>query len=263
MDPFSLIASHNSETINIGCSEVPRPVERRKWTTKEDVVLISAWLNTSKDPIVSTDQKAGAFWKRIEEYFNASPQLVGSVPRPWGQCKQRWGRVNEQVNRFVGSHETALREQASGTNENDVMKAAHDIFLNDYKVKFTMEHCWRELRFDQKWRSNVLSKEGAKEKRKDPVEDVGEEEDVRPPGIKAAKRKKHGKEAAFDKIETILAEKKYIAKQKLLERLLGRKVETLSDEEVAVAGGGCVWRWMRVEVDPCSVCLYYEARVVV
>ncbi|XP_056852830.1 glutathione S-transferase T3-like [Raphanus sativus] len=234
MDPFSLIASQSSETIDIGCSEVPKPVERRKWTTKEDVVLISAWLNTSKDPIVSTDQKAGAFWKRIEEYFNASPQLVGSVPRPWGQCKQRLGRVNEQVNRFVGSHETALREQASGTNENDVMKAAHDIFLNDYKVKFTMEHCWRELRFDQKWRSNVLSKEGAKEKRKDPVEEVGEEEDVRPPGIKAAKRKKHGKEAAFDKIETILAEKKNISKQKVLERLLGRKVETLSDEEVCL-----------------------------
>ncbi|XP_056862352.1 uncharacterized protein LOC130510036 [Raphanus sativus] len=81
MDPFSLIASHSSETIDIRCSEVPKPVERRKWTTKEDVVLISAWLNTSKDPIVSTDQKAEAFWKRIEEYFNASPQLVGSVSR--------------------------------------------------------------------------------------------------------------------------------------------------------------------------------------
>ena len=42
--------------------------ERRKWSPKEDLILIGAWLNTSKDPIVSNEQKAGAFWKRIVEY---------------------------------------------------------------------------------------------------------------------------------------------------------------------------------------------------
>ncbi|KAF2558912.1 hypothetical protein F2Q68_00016002 [Brassica cretica] len=119
---------------DLGCSEVPKPASKRKWTTKEDVVLISAWLNTSKDPIVSNEQKAAKFWKRIEEYVNASPLLIGSVPREWSQCKQRWGRVNEQVCKFVGSHEAALKEQPNGQNENDVMKSAHDIFFNDYHV---------------------------------------------------------------------------------------------------------------------------------
>ncbi|KAL0741590.1 hypothetical protein Bca4012_083103 [Brassica carinata] len=33
-------------------SEVPTVKERRKWSTKEDLILIGAWLNTSKDPIV-------------------------------------------------------------------------------------------------------------------------------------------------------------------------------------------------------------------
>ena len=102
--------------------------------------------------------------------------------------------MNEQVCKFVGSHEAALKEQASGQNENDVMKAAHDIFFNDYHVKFSLEHCWRELRFDQKWRSHSLSKDGAKEKRKEHAEEVPAEEDVRPPRVKAskaAKRKKH------------------------------------------------------------------------
>ncbi|KAF3588646.1 hypothetical protein F2Q69_00029848 [Brassica cretica] len=143
MDPFflnspglvNLLASQSSQTIDLGCSEVPKPASKRKWTTKEDVVQISAWLNTSKDPIVSNEQKAAKFWKRIEEYVNASPLLIGSVPREWSQCKQRWGRVNEQVCKSVGSHEAALKEQPSGQNENDVMKAAHDIFFNDYHLE--------------------------------------------------------------------------------------------------------------------------------
>ncbi|KAG2315518.1 hypothetical protein Bca52824_018640 [Brassica carinata] len=53
------------------------PGERRKYSPKEDRILFGAWLNTSKDPIVGNEQKALAFWKRIVEYYNASPQLVG------------------------------------------------------------------------------------------------------------------------------------------------------------------------------------------
>ena len=51
--------------------------ERRKWSPTEDLVLISAWLNTSKDPVVGNEQKAIAFWKRIAAYFGSSPKLAG------------------------------------------------------------------------------------------------------------------------------------------------------------------------------------------
>ncbi|XP_013634091.1 PREDICTED: glutathione S-transferase T3-like [Brassica oleracea var. oleracea] len=238
----NLLASQSSPPKDVDSAEavgnspgLVKPLERRKWVVKEDLVLISAWLNTSKDPIVANEQKAGAFWKRIEEYFNSSPQLIGAVPREWSQCKQRWGRVNEQVCKFVGCVKFALKEQTSGQNENDVMKAAHDIFLNDFNVKFALEHCWRELRFDQKWRSHALSKDGGKEKRKEACpEVVADDEKVRPPGVKAskaAKRKKHGNEAAYDQIETMLALKNNISKQKILDRLIGKNEETLSDQE--------------------------------
>ncbi|XP_013669002.1 glutathione S-transferase T3-like [Brassica napus] len=223
----NLLNSQSCQPIDVESSEVPRfsiqrsedpkPVERRKQTPKEDILLISAWLNTSKDPIVSNEQKAGAFWKRIEKYFNSIPQLSGV-------CK------------FVGSYEAALKEQASGQNENDVMKAAHDIFLNDYQAKFSLEHAWRELRFDQKWRSNCLSRDGVKDKRKEAAGMVPDEEEVRPPGVKACKtvkRKKHGKETAFDQLHSMLVVKENIGKQKLLDRLLARK-DTLSDIEVSL-----------------------------
>ena len=103
----NLLSPQSSQTIDLASAEMPRfssqqsdvpkPVERKRWTAQEDIVLISAWFNTSKDPIVSNQQKAGSFWKRIEEYFNASAKLSGFAEREWGQCKQRWGRVNEQV----------------------------------------------------------------------------------------------------------------------------------------------------------------------
>ncbi|XP_013607570.1 PREDICTED: glutathione S-transferase T3-like [Brassica oleracea var. oleracea] len=204
MDPFTinspgftlLLASQSSPTMDCSFAEavgnslgLVKPVVKRKWLTKEDLVLISGWLNTSKDAIVSNEQKGGSFWKRIEDYFNSSAQLTGSVAREWSQCKQRWGRVNEQVCKFVGSYEAALKEQSSGQNENDVMKASHDIFFNDYHVKFTMEHCWRELRYYQKWKSYSKSIDGAKEKRKE-NEEVMHEEEVRPAGVKAAKASK-------------------------------------------------------------------------
>ena len=215
--------------------------ERRKWSIKEDKILIGAWLNTSKDAVVSNEQKSGQFWKRIVAYYNASPQLVGTKPRELGQCKQRWARINEQVSKFVGSYDAALREQRSGQNDDDVIKAALENFYNDHGYKFGVEHGWRELRHDQKWCSTYPSNHGGKEKRKqvlevDTEDEVGEPE-ARPVGVKAAKaaskRKKSGKEEELSQIQSIMAVKEKLSKHKLLERLLGKK-EPLTEMETSL-----------------------------
>ncbi|XP_013594700.1 PREDICTED: uncharacterized protein LOC106302825 [Brassica oleracea var. oleracea] len=106
------------------CPDESAVKERRKWSPKEDKILIGAWLNTSKDHVVSNEHESGAFWKRIQDYYNSSPHLVGTTPRELVQCKQRWSRINDQVCKFVGCFEAALREQKSGQNDDDVMKAA-------------------------------------------------------------------------------------------------------------------------------------------
>ena len=103
--------------------------ERRTWTPADDVVLISSWLNTSKDPVVSTEQKSGAFWTRIAAYFAASRQDGGSEQRGASHCKHRWQKINDLVCKFCGAYEAARREKTSGQNENDVLKLAHQIFL--------------------------------------------------------------------------------------------------------------------------------------
>ncbi|XP_048605461.1 glutathione S-transferase T2-like [Brassica napus] len=187
--------------------------ERRKWSPNEDKILIGAWLNTCKDPVVS-------------------------LPRELGPAKQRWARINEQVCKFVGCYEAALRGQRSGQNEDDVMKAALDSFFNIYEHKFSLEHAWRELRHDQKWCTTYMVKDGGKEKRKQVV-DVDTEDDVaepesRPDGVKAAKaagkRKKSGNEEEMSQLQSIMEMKEKLSKQKILERLLAKK-DPLSEME--------------------------------
>ncbi|XP_024014194.1 glutathione S-transferase T3-like [Eutrema salsugineum] len=240
-----------------------RKVVRRQWTPTEDKVLISAWLNTSKDPVVGNDQKAGPFWKRIQKYFNSTLQLVGANARESTQVKQRWGRLNNEVCKFVGCFEAAMKEQSSGMGENDLMKAAHEIFFNDYGAKFTLEHAWRELRHDQKWCSNLAGNDGGKAKRRK-VDDSSPQspscqpdnipDDVpqtRPPGIKAAKagkakvkgngsaaRKAEGNpvvdmKSMWDMKRMDLDMKDKISKRRLLEGLLV-KTEPLTDKELAL-----------------------------
>ncbi|WZZ81819.1 hypothetical protein YC2023_102391 [Brassica napus] len=180
--------------------------------------------------------------KRQEEYYNRLGNVADSeygIPKrcPCGGRIRDEVRVKEEYDTLPGKRFFTCinyEEQASGQNENNVMKSAHDIFFNDYQLKFTLEHAWRELRFDQKWRSNSVSRDGPKEKRKEAAETEPELEEVRPPGIKAskaAKRKKHGNEAALDQIESILAKKTIISNRKILDRLLGKNADTLSDQE--------------------------------
>ncbi|XP_013678788.1 glutathione S-transferase T3-like [Brassica napus] len=164
---------------------------RRTWTPTDVNVLISAWLNTSKDPVVGNEQWSVDFWKRIAAYYSASPKIDECDRRESSQCKQMWYKINDLVGKFCGAFEAATREKTSGQNETDkltlehawkelrhdqkwsgkfcgafeaatrektsgqnetdVLKHAHEIFFNNYKKKLTLEHAWKELRHDQKW----------------------------------------------------------------------------------------------------------------
>lgn len=222
--------------------------ERRSWTPVDDVALISAWLNTSKDPVVGNEQRAGAFWKRVAAYFAASPKVAGAEPREASHCKNQWQKINDQVNKFCGAYDSATREKSSGQNENDVLKLAHEIFYTNHKKKFTLEHAWKELRNDQKWCEMSAAKTAGSIKKRKGDESAqsassyafetttGEEEQatIRPPGVKASKGfgKKmmaEGKKLTeFQSLWSIrkedIAAKDKVAKMKLLQSLVGKEL---------------------------------------
>ncbi|XP_024016298.1 glutathione S-transferase T3-like [Eutrema salsugineum] len=235
-----------SQSQDLGSHEVPRfssqvpdqrnVKERRKWSPVEDVALISAWLNTSKDPIISNEQKVDAFWKRITTYFNSSKQLVNEQDRESGQLKQRWQRINDHVSKFVGCYEAALKAQTSGQNENDMMKTAQQIFYNDSSNGGKGKR--RKL--------GETSAHSSNSQTQDHGDDVSM---ARPPGVKASKAAKKkavgtsgAKEAVsglndiksmYEMKERDLAMKDKITNKKLLDSLLCR-AEPLSEREEAL-----------------------------
>ncbi|KAL0742470.1 hypothetical protein Bca4012_083983 [Brassica carinata] len=172
-EPSVEISSSDASVFGTPWSEEENDVEhtvsdrtaRRKWSPTEDLVLISAWLNISKDPVVGNEQKAIAFWKRIAAYVASSPKLEGLQKRAPSNCKQRWAKINEGVCKFVGCYEAATNNKSSGQSEEDVLKKAYDIFFKDNKVKFALEHAWLELRHDQKWCLTTKDKVGSKKKK--------------------------------------------------------------------------------------------------
>ncbi|XP_056863835.1 glutathione S-transferase T3-like isoform X2 [Raphanus sativus] len=249
--PIPLFGTQATQDANLEQHSPAQRKERRVWTATDDLVLISAWLNTSKDAIVSNEQKCGAFWKRIADYMAASPKLAGIEKRAQLHCKNRWHKINDQVCKFCGAYEAATRAKTSGQNDNDVLKEAHVIYFNRYNKKFSLEHAWKELRYDQKWCLISTDKTGKKRKGEDEVESStshatdnvsGQSVDVmeRPPGVKAAKRRgkkplEEDKEVeGFHRMWEVKEEdwcrKEKQAKIGLLDRLLA-KTEPLADYE--------------------------------
>ncbi|XP_010489902.1 PREDICTED: glutathione S-transferase T3-like [Camelina sativa] len=166
--------------------------DRKTWAPADDEVLISAWLNTSKDAIVANQQKRGSFWQRISRYYADSPHARnGGEQMLVTHCKQHAERLN-----------------SSGHSENDILKNAHDIYFSDHKKKFNLEHCWCLLRYEQKWLSlNAINTPPSQPatKRKPAAEGSQasscnvEDYEKRPEGIKAPKAKRNNAQSTYMK----------------------------------------------------------------
>ena len=158
--------------------------------------------------------------------------------------------------KFVECYDAATKQKSSGQSEDDVLKMAHEIFFNDYKSKFTLEHAWLELRHDQKWcdassaKGNLNSKrrkldeQSAQSSTSVPLTYGDDEGSARPIGVKAAKGKgkmtfeEEGKaRMEFQSIWEIkqkdFALKEKLNKQKLLDSLIA-KTEPLDELEIAL-----------------------------
>uniref|UniRef100_A0A0D2ZTJ9 Myb-like domain-containing protein n=1 Tax=Brassica oleracea var. oleracea TaxID=109376 RepID=A0A0D2ZTJ9_BRAOL len=237
-----LFSTQNTKTSSF-CEDSPtQRKERKKWEPSDDLVLISAWLNTSKDAIISNEQKAGTFWSRIAAYYSASRKVRRGDKREPLQCKQRWQKMNDLVCKFCECYTAATRQKTSGQSESDVLK-------------FNLHHAWEELRYDQKWCEQANTKMGGnarKRKCEDGSETARSQATINlddqptkcPAGVKAskatsAKKPIEDKEAAakFQAMCSIkekdLALKEKVLKMSLLDSLISKQ-EPLSEKEEAL-----------------------------
>uniref|UniRef100_A0A0D3ACM1 Myb-like domain-containing protein n=1 Tax=Brassica oleracea var. oleracea TaxID=109376 RepID=A0A0D3ACM1_BRAOL len=150
-----------TEGCNFEESSPAQPKERRSWSPTEDVVLISSWLNTSKDPVVGNEQRSVAFWKRIATYFNASPKLVGCEKRESSQCKQRWHKINDMFDQIFdqtfenlmihGDEEDARKKRKKRAFIERNREEGHVRLWNDY---FSETPTYPENFFRRRFRMN-------------------------------------------------------------------------------------------------------------
>ena len=61
------------------------------FSIEEDRLLIGSWLNTSLDVVHENEQKLGAFWERMGEYYHNNKQFPND--RTDKMLSQRWKKI--------------------------------------------------------------------------------------------------------------------------------------------------------------------------
>jgi hypothetical protein len=106
-----------------------KPPRGVKFTVEEDLLIVSAWLNTSMDPIVGSQQKQNVFWDKIYEYFEK--EKTSCVSRNANSLMHRWSTIQLKTNKFCGCLAQIERRNESGLNEQDKVFL---FVLSDFKI---------------------------------------------------------------------------------------------------------------------------------
>ena len=91
----------------------------KNFSVEEYKLIVSVWLNTSKDAINENEQQGGAFWQRILQYL----ELHGGNQEEHSQSsiKSRWTDINAKCSKFVDFYSQIERLRQSGhTEQNNV-----------------------------------------------------------------------------------------------------------------------------------------------
>ncbi|XP_028054596.1 glutathione S-transferase T3-like [Camellia sinensis] len=133
-----------------------KPQRGGNFTTEEDSMLISAWLNISLDPVQGNEQKSKAYWLRVWEYFHQYKTF--SSNRSQTSLMNRWSAIQLATNKFSGCFAQIQRLNQSGKTDKDKILDAKKLYKELYKSSFPFERCWHELRDQPKWREEYSMK---------------------------------------------------------------------------------------------------------
>jgi hypothetical protein len=226
--------TQSSQLPNSSSREIPssqdltlRSAERKtRWTSADDLLLCSAWLNISTDAIHGTDQSNNMFWSRIIEYYNKFRE-GSQVQRNRQAVKNRWGKINQAVSKFVGYYQQIENRNESGLNESDKIEKAKELYRRTEDKEFKFIECWNNLKIEQKW----TNQSGASPSIRNVSNNDATDGDFspRPAGRKASKAKDKQMSINVEK-EKIEVMNKYI-KSTMIHKLLKVNVATLDEHQ--------------------------------
>lgn len=85
------------------------------FTTEEDILLLSGWLNNSMDTIQGNGQEHKYYWTRVWEYFHKENTF--SSKRTVNSLMNRWSTIQLGTNNFCGFFAQIERKNQSSVNE--------------------------------------------------------------------------------------------------------------------------------------------------
>uniref|UniRef100_A0A5B7BS19 No apical meristem-associated C-terminal domain-containing protein n=1 Tax=Davidia involucrata TaxID=16924 RepID=A0A5B7BS19_DAVIN len=152
----NLLLSDHDDVYEVSPAPSRKTTRTKNFSPQEDVIIVSVWLNTSKDPITGSEQSSGTFWKRIFEYFVENGNF--GVERSLSSVKSRWTDINAKCAKFVGFHTQIELSRPSGHTDHDKIEAAKKMYSTITKKQFMFEHCWNILKHERKWTDTLSNK---------------------------------------------------------------------------------------------------------
>ncbi|CAA7031287.1 unnamed protein product [Microthlaspi erraticum] len=196
--------SSNSEAIPNAAESTSTRRKSPKWTTDQNLVLLSGWIKFGTDSIVGRNQKCESYWGKIAEYCNEHCSF--DPPRDGISCKNHYNYMNPKLAKWVGAYDSAKRLQQSWWSEQDVLAKAHELYSSANKGSLNLMQEWLNVRDQPRYRSQIggntgSESSGSKRSRESSAGDTNSVgSSVRPIGRDAAKKKskKKGKNAVLE-----------------------------------------------------------------
>ncbi|KNE94565.1 hypothetical protein PSTG_12117 [Puccinia striiformis f. sp. tritici PST-78] len=140
----------------------PPPIPKKNWLIEEDKALCTAWLETTQDPIVGNGQKSDTFWERIHKYYTELVERVNREKKNQksfnqiaicsvGSVECCWGHILMFVNKFIGFYSQCEDQLKSGQTQDQILSKAKEMFKNQCKMRYNLDHCYVLLKDAQKF----------------------------------------------------------------------------------------------------------------
>ncbi|GMH36529.1 hypothetical protein BSKO_04397 [Bryopsis sp. KO-2023] len=121
----------------------------KHFSEAEEITLCRAWVTISEDPVTSTNQTSTTFWDRIAMEFQEKSGTIRSAK----SLQSKWGRISRETSKFNGAFSTVQSMNVSGTNAQDTVAKAHDVFKTSTQHAFAYLHCWQVLKTTPKFKA--------------------------------------------------------------------------------------------------------------
>jgi hypothetical protein len=120
--------------------QLPNRGNIQNFKLEEDICLAKAYITTSMDASIATDQNGDTFWAKIAEKFQSLVGEEHGTRRNATSLKNRWnGHLAKACSKFTGCLTNSLKRFRSGWSYDDYVTEAKRLYRLEVKKDFTFE----------------------------------------------------------------------------------------------------------------------------